>query len=245
MAYVFLGEVPGLGNLSIFSVQNVSALLAVLFLVSSYVNWGVSKASKYLVVTFLTSYAIEYIGVTTGYPFGHYAYTSAMSPFIGPIPVFIPFEWCALGYFSLQATGISILAPAGLMALLDLSFDPIFSTSLWHWKSTVGPSYFGVPALNFIGWFIAAVIIFALFWVVVRDRGARTKNSIVLSGGSAEAVGFYFLFGMSNILPLVSGGMAEAGAVSTILFAIAAVLLWRWRSKGKESSFFENRNDYR
>ncbi len=233
LVYVFLGEVPGLDNLSAFSVEAVSVLLAVVFFISSYANWGVAKATKYLVVTWLTAYAIEFIGVTTGYPFGHYAYTAAMTPFIGPIPVFIPFSWCALGYFSLRATGVSIAAPAVLMVLLDVSFDPVFSRTLWQWQSTTGPRYFGVPLLNFVGWFITALIIFALFWVLVREKGGL-KKSIIPPGGSAEAVGFYFLFGISNAVSLYKAGLTEAAAASTILFAIAAVLLWRSRAQRED-----------
>ncbi len=236
LAYVFLGEVPGLGNLSIFSVQAISALFAVLFLFSSYVSWGVGTATKYLVGTWLVSYAIEFIGVTTGYPFGHYAYTSAMGPFIGPVPVFIPFSWCALGYFTLRATGVSILAPAAVMALLDLSFDPIFSRTLWQWQSTMGPQYFGVPVLNFVGWFITAAVVFATFWTALRDR-RRAERKIVLTGGSAAGVGFYFLFGMTNVVTLITGGLPEAAAASTILFVVSAFLLWRSRVTGKDTDF--------
>lgn len=231
LVYVFLGEVPGLEDLSVFSVQAVSALLTVVFLVSSYANWGAAKATKYLVGTCIISYVIEYVGLTTGYPFGHYTYTSAMSPFIGAVPLFIPLSWSALGYFSLQATGVSVLAPAVLITLLDLSFDPIFSRTLWLWQSTIGPSFFGVPLLNYVGWFVTALVVFAVFWLVVREKRTGAKKSVIFSGGSAEGVGFYFLFGMSNVAPLVRGGIAEAAAASTILFAVAAVLLWRFRAK--------------
>ena len=230
LVYVFLGEVPGVGSLSIFSVQAVSALLVLAFLFSSYVSWGAATATKFLVGTWLVSYAIEFVGVSTGYPFGHYAYTSAMGPFIGPVPVFIPFSWCALGYFSLRATGVSILAPAGIMALLDLSFDPIFSRTLWHWRGTIGPLYFGVPVLNFIGWFVTALIIFAVFWTAVGERGLASKKSAVLSGGSTEGVGFYFLFGMTNVVSLLNGGIPEAAVASTALFAVSGLLLWKSRA---------------
>jgi uncharacterized membrane protein len=232
LAYVFLGEAPGLGDLSIFSVQAVSALLVVVFLFSSYVSWGVATATKYLVGTWLASYAIEFVGLTTGYPFGHYAYTVAMGPFVGPVPVYIPFSWCALGYFCLQATGVSILAPAGAMALLDISFDPIFSRTLWHWQSTIGPQYFGVPVLNFVGWFLTAVAVFALFWIAVGERGPIVKKSIVLSSGSEEAIGFYLLFGISNVVSLINGGLPEAAAASMVLFVVLALVLWRSRARG-------------
>jgi uncharacterized membrane protein len=235
IVYVMVGQLPGLSGLSVFSVEAASVLLALLFLFSSYVYWGLAKASKYLVGTWLVAYAVEFVGVTTGYPFGHYAYTSAMSPFIGPVPLFIPFLWSALGYFALRATGTSILAPSVLMVLLDVSFDPSFSMTLWHWRSTPGPLYFGVPLLNFFGWFVASVLIFGLFWALVRAKG-ETKRGMVLSGGVAQGVGFYFLFGLSNVVSLLEEGLAEAAAVSTLLFAVASALAWRYRARaGAES----------
>jgi len=230
LVYVFLGEIPAFANLPVFSLQAVSILLVVMYLVSSVVNWGAATAAKYLVGTFLVSYAVESVGVSTGLPFGHYVYTAALSPLIGPVPLFIPFLWCALGYFCLQATGVSIVAPAALMATLDLSFDPIFSRSLWQWSTTIGPLYFGVPALNFIGWFLTALLVFALFWFAVGRKGDR-KGRVVLSGGSALGVGFYLVLGLTNVVSLLTGGIPQAAAVSLVLFVLASVVLWRERAE--------------
>lgn len=237
LTYLFIGEVPGLSQLGIFSVQIASVLLALLYLGSSYLNWGVATATKYLVLTWVVSYVVEYIGVSTGYPFGNYSYTSGLSPLIGPVPLFIPFLWCALGYYCLQAGGISIVAPAALMAVLDISFDPIFSSTLWQWKTTAGPSYFGVPVLNFFGWFVTAVIIFTFFWVVAKDR----KRSVVLSGGSSAGVGFYFLFGVTNVISLVYGGIPQAAEFSLGLYAVVALVLWVRRDKAEGRASFVGR----
>jgi len=226
LAYVFLSEVPQLSGLSVFSVQAAFVLLVVLYLASSFVNWGVEKASIFLFASWLISYAIEYTGVTTGYPFGSYAYTSAMGSFVGPVPVFIPFLWCALGYFCLQATGPSMVAPAMLMVLLDLSLDPLFSQSLWHWQSTAGPYYYGVPALNFVGWFVTAILIFTFFMLAVREYRSGIKANILVSGGSAAGVGFYLLFGVTTILYQLYSGLAGGAALTSVLYAVAGVYLW-------------------
>ena len=203
-----------------------SILLIVLFLLSSYVLWGWRAATKYLAGTWLISYLAEYIGVETGYPFGHYAYTAAMAPFLGQVPFFIPFTWCALGYFCLQACRKkSTVVPALLMVVLDVAFDPVFSLTLWHWRASPGPAYFGVPALNFVGWFVTSIVIFAAFNLLARDGRMEKKKTLLVSGGTPEAVGFYFLLGMSTVPSLADSGFLGGAAISTALFVVVAALL--------------------
>ncbi len=236
LAYLFLSEVPQLSSLPFFSIQAAFILLVIVYFLCSFISWGVTAATKYLVITWLTSYTIEYVGVTTGYPFGNYFYTSAMGQFLGPVPIFIPFLWCALGYFCLRACGPSIVAPALLMVLLDLSLDPLFSQSLWTWQSSIGPQYFGVPVLNFFGWFITSIAVFTLVKVVIKWNAGNSRKSIIFSGGSAEAVGFYFLFGVSTVLYQLYSGIPEAAGVTGILYVVAAVLLWGMRARGENRS---------
>ena len=237
VAYLFLGEVPQLSGLSVFSEQDAFGLLVVLYLVSSYVLWGFSSASKFLVLTWVVSYTVEFIGTKTGYPFGHYAYTSALGPALGPVPVFIPFLWCALGYFCLLATGRSVLSSAILMVLLDVSLDPIFARELWHWQPTPGPEYFGVPVLNFLGWFVTSGIIFALFRAVDPQRLGWGLRSLVHGSGSRAATVFYFLFGVTTVLFDLSSGMSEAAGISFLLYLAAFGALW-WASSASGSMDF-------
>jgi putative membrane protein len=225
LAFLFVGEIPAFSGNPLFSIQLESILLVVLYLSSSYLGWGASKATKFLVGTWVTSYAIEFIGLNTGYPFGHYSYTSALSPFIGPVPMFIPFLWCSLGYFCLQAGGASIVVPASLLTFLDISFDPIFSRNLWHWGPTIGFEYAGVPILNFLGWFISAIVIFTIFRMV--DAGSRKspRRSILYSRGSIEGAGFYFLFGVSTVLSDLNANLPEVASVSAFLYLVSGALL--------------------
>jgi putative membrane protein len=228
LAFLFVGEIPALSGNPLFSIQLESILLVVLYFLSSYLSWGASKATKFLVGTCVTSYAIEFIGLNTGYPFGHYSYTSALSPFIGPVPIFIPFLWCSLGYFCLQAGGASVVVPASLLTFLDTSFDPIFSRNLWHWGPTIGFEYAGVPILNFIGWFISAIVIFTLFRMVDAESRKSSRRSIFYSRGSVEGVGFYFLFGVTTVLSDLNANLPEVAAVSTFLYVVTGVLLARF-----------------
>lgn len=238
IAYLVLGEVPQLSGLPLFAEENAFVLLVVIYLISSYVNWGAAKATKFLGATWVISFLIEYIGVTTGYPFGHYSYTSALGALLGPVPVFIPFLWCALGYFCLEAGGASIVESAALMVLLDVSLDPVFATGLWHWQATIGPYYFGVPVLNFIGWLVASVIIFTVFRALTPGRDVRGSIALVYSAGSTPGVAFYFLFGFVTVLFDLSSGVPGAAAVSTVLYAAAALVVARLASDAKEQAYF-------
>jgi putative membrane protein len=213
LAYVFLGQVPSLGETWVFSVTAASTLLIFLCLFHSLVNLGWKAASKYFAVALVVSYAIEFIGTETGVPFGKYSYTNGLAPLLGPVPVFIPFLWAALGYFSAAAAG-DYVAASILMVLLDVSFDPRFSTYLWHWV-TPG-QYFGVPLVNFVGWFVTSLAIFGVFYPLSRKKFAS----------SAPAIGFYLLFGVNNVILDVEAGLGEAGAISLMLFAAASLLLF-------------------
>ncbi len=146
MAYSLVGNIPSLAHLTAFSVNVLSLLFIVLYVFHSYINLGVKNATKYLVLATVLGYSFEYLFINTGW-IGRYTYSSALAPFLGPIPVFIPLLWAALGYFCMLAVD-NYAVSAVLMVLLDLSFDPRFSLTLWHWE--IPGQYFGVPVTNFI-----------------------------------------------------------------------------------------------
>jgi len=230
LAYLFVSEIPQVNGSPVFSIQLESVLLIFLYFASSYLDWGARRATKYLIGTSLASYIIEFAGVRTGYPFGNYSYTPALSPFVGPVPLFIPLMWCALGYFCLRASGLSVVVPALLMMFLDISLDPIFSRDLWHWQATPGPQYFGVPLLNFVGWLISALLLFTIFRLAVVETRRSPARTVLFSKGNMMAAGFYFLFGMTTVLSDLNAGLLGAAMVSVFLYAISGALLWKLNS---------------
>ena len=165
--------------MSIFSVTAASGLLVLLYFFHSYANLNLKTASKFFIIAATISFIWEFIGVTTGIPFGQYSYTTSLSPSLLSVPLFIPLLWCALGYFCMEASDYYIMASA-LMVSLDLSFDPVFSTSLhlWTWQSQ--GEYFGVPLSNFFGWFLASLTFFAIFFLATRRR-TRSSNYAIVS----------------------------------------------------------------
>jgi uncharacterized membrane protein len=222
--YVALGAVPPFKGLSTFSVTAASSLLVVLYFFHSYANLNLKTASKFLGIAATISFIWEFIGVSTGIPFGQYSYTQNLSPSIGPVPIFIPLIWCALGYFCMEASDYYIMASA-LMVSLDLSFDPVFSSaplSLWTWQP--GGQYFGVPLSNFFGWFLASLTFFAIFFLATKRR---TKSS-------PYAIAFYYLFGLDNVVGDLASGFLWLALASFIIFTLATIIILlvhedRWR----------------
>ncbi len=213
IAYAAVGDIPALSGEAAFSIIASSSIFIVLYFVHSYVNLGWKTALKYFAVAAALGYGFEYLFINTGMV-GHYVYTADLYLFIGPIPAFIPFLWASLGYFCLIAAD-SYVVSALLMVILDMGFDPRFSTTLWAW---VPPgAYFGVPIANFVGWFVTALAIFAAFHLVAR-RGARA---------STPAIAFYLLFGLVNgSIPDFVPGLYGAGAVSAALLVVASSMIY-------------------
>jgi uncharacterized membrane protein len=227
--YVALGAIPPLKGTPAFSVAAASGLLVLLYLFHSFTNLRLKNAGKFLAIAAVISYLWEFIGVETGIPFGHYSYTSALGPEIGPVPLFIPLIWCALGYFCMQASDYYIMASA-LMVSLDLSFDPVFSTSLHLWNWTGQTQYFGVPLTNFFGWFIASLTFFAVFYYASKRQAKSSRH----------AIAFYFLFGLDNVVGDLSSGPAALAAASFIIFTVTvAIVLLIHRSKAAKTRILQ------
>src|SRR3712207_2746735 len=120
---------------------------------------GVRGALAALLIALL-AFGVEYVGVTTGLPFGHYAYTDVLGLTVGgAVPLPIAFAWlmvipCTLGMARLLgARGWSVVLLAPLLALaLDLTLEPVtaYVTGYWHWLQ--GGPYYGIPTANFIAW---------------------------------------------------------------------------------------------
>ena len=155
----------------------------ILFLFLLYhgsIFWGIANISIFITITFMFSMLMEIIGEKTGIIFGgKYKYNLELTP--GPslfeIPFVIPIAWvmltymsynlfCFLGSFDLgqiinNNMNFSIL-PCIMMVFLDLILDPIaVDEKRWEWE--IEGYYYGVPILNFFGWFINCFIIWIFF----------------------------------------------------------------------------------
>ncbi|GAB3688275.1 bisanhydrobacterioruberin hydratase [Salinarchaeum chitinilyticum] len=115
------------------------------------------------------TWTIEYVGVTTGLPYGEFAYQRELGPMLfGEIPLALPVFFVPillngylLGVLALgdRADRLAVRFPivVALVVVLDLVLDPgAVSLSFWGWAEP-GP-YYGVPIVNFLGWILAATV---------------------------------------------------------------------------------------
>ncbi len=101
----------------------------------------------------------EAVGVATGYPFGSYTYTSVLAPALLGVPIVVVGAWMIL-FLYVREMRVGVILSAAAMAAIDLVIDPLAANTLgfWHWQ--IGGPYYGVPLLNFAGWFAVSIPIF-------------------------------------------------------------------------------------
>ena len=115
------------------------------------------------------SYLVELVGVTSGLPFGRYAYTPVLGLQLGgAVPLAIPFAWLTVvpGASMVAARAgrpaVSIPLAAMLALLLDLLIEPVAAYVTGYWQWLEGGPYFGVPTANFVAWGLTALVLVLL-----------------------------------------------------------------------------------
>ncbi|MEO0565170.1 MAG: carotenoid biosynthesis protein, partial [Chloroflexota bacterium] len=157
-----VGEGAIVWGVNLTTVLQASAVVAVLAH-----SWGVSRTGATAGAVIGLTWGVEAIGTATGFPFGHYDYTALLQPQVANVPVLIAIAWLmmlpsswAMGYLITGKTrGIAfIVVSAAAMTSWDFFLDPqMVGWDLWRWEADGG--YFGVPWVNFLGWFATAALV--------------------------------------------------------------------------------------
>ena len=126
---------------------------------------GPRVAARLVAVTVGGGFAVEALGVATGFPFGSYHYTDALGPRLLGVPLVIPLAWTWMAWPAcLAAQGRVLVAGLGLAAW-DLFLDPqMVAEGYWQWHnpSPALPGVPDVPLTNYLGWLVVAVAMMAL-----------------------------------------------------------------------------------
>ena len=162
-----------------------------------------------LAIAAAAGFCSEVVGVHLGIPFGHYVYTHALQPSVFGVPVVLLFAWMLLIAFVRQLRW-NALAGAACMVAIDLVIDPVASRTLGYWRWTATGIYYGVPAINFTGWFAVSTAIFA----VIPGLPPRSR-SVKLAGLSV--ILFFTIIGVVH-------GLYVPGAVGLLVMAVCAIL---------------------
>ena len=180
--------------------------------------------------------SVEHLGTVTGFPFGAYGYSNALQPQLAGVPAIVPGAWFAmavparetahraLGGRSTPAT--RIVAGAAALTAWDLFLDPqMVGEGYWNW--TRRGRYRGIPASNFVGWFVTGLAVMAILEstmpVPAQPDGLGDALVGIYTGMAVmETVGFAAFF-RDRIVALVGGSAMAA-------FVVPAVVRRSWRA---------------
>jgi lycopene beta-cyclase len=163
--------------------------------------WGWVRALQTLLIVALLTWLVEAIGSTTGLPFGQYSYTDNLQPQLVHVPLIIPLAWFMMlppAWAIAQVVAgerhwAFILVSAAAFTAWDLFLDPqMVSWDLWIWEQPGG--YFGIPWLNYGGWFLTAVVLTA----VIRPQRLPQRPLLLIYTitWALETVGLLFFWGL-------------------------------------------------
>ncbi|AGZ40256.1 carotenoid biosynthesis protein [Actinoplanes friuliensis] len=147
---------------------------------------GLRVAGALIATATLGGFAVEAIGVATGFPFGTYDYSGQLGPKLLGVPLIIPLAWTWMAWPAwLAAVHLTrsrvariALAAAGL-ATWDLFLDPqMVAEGYWSWRSPTPalPGVEGIPIGNYLGWLGFALLLMAALAAAAGPRAAVTTD---------------------------------------------------------------------
>jgi len=171
------------------------------------------------------AYGVEFVGATTGLPYGEFAYEVPLGPMLfDTIPLGLPvfFMPLVLNAYLLcllllgeRARSPLVRVPVAVAAVVavDLVLDPA-AVALGFWTYESG-SYYGVPWLNFAGWVLSATVATALVDAAF-DRAALLDRVRSCPFVLDDLVSFVLLWGVVNAfyrawIPVAVAGLFAAG----------------------------------
>ncbi len=157
--------------------------------------------------------AFEAVGVRYGIPFGRYTYSRFGPEVLGvPVPVVIAwgiYLFVCYAAASSSASGIwtRVVLASAMMVALDLAVDPVMvALGAWSWERA--GIWFGIPLLNFLGWFTVSAVALSVYTLLLR-------RALPLRTSPLWKVAY-----LASFIPVVS--VARGGALAPALLGLAA-----------------------
>lgn len=176
-------------------------------------------------LTFVISWSYETSSILTGFPFGHYYYSDQLGPKLWLVPLLIMPAYFSMGYLAWTLAHILldrfddrlagadvVLVPvfaSFVMVMWDLCIDPAQSTigGAWIWRD--GGGFFGVPLVNFLGWYLCVFTIYLAFALYLKRSAEWTRATILGERSAWTLPALMYGTVMLGILiePLTSGSV--------------------------------------
>ena len=151
----------------------------------SLARWmGKARASATITILSAAAVIVEGIAIVTGLPYGHFSYSETLGyRLLGLVPWSVAFAYPPILLGSLTAAshliesrGWRLIAVAALLTVsVDLVLDPA-AVALGFWGWDAGGSYYGVPAVNFIGWLVTGVLYNGILLLAMGDKNTRGSD---------------------------------------------------------------------
>lgn len=191
------------------------------------------KAAVAVLALVAYAFAIEFVGVATGWPYGHFEYLIDLGPMLaGSVPLGLPVFFLPLvvnsyllvlllfGRHTRRAV-VRLPAVAAAVVWMDVVLDP-GAVALGFWAYDAAGAYYGVPLSNYLGWVLSATVSVAVLdWgfdrAALRDR--LTQCPFFLD----DLVSFVLLWGAVNLafgqlVPALAAGLLGVALVETDRF---------------------------
>jgi uncharacterized membrane protein len=150
---------------------------------------GVRAAAALVATATLGGFAVEAVGVATGFPFGTYVYSGQLGPKLLGVPLIIPLAWTWMAWPAWLAAVRLVrgrwarigVAAVGLAAW-DLFLDPqMVAEGYWRWRSATPalPGVPGIPIGNYLGWLGFALVLMTAFSLLLEEKDGVDDRPIM------------------------------------------------------------------
>ncbi len=153
------------------------------------------------------TYAVEIIGVSTGFPYGEFEYGVSLGPMFAGVPLALPVFFIPLvinAYLlcllllgdraSSLAVRLGVVIPA--VVAMDVVLDP-GAVALGFWSFAEG-TFYGVPLSNYSGWILSAAVAVVLLDLSF-DRDELVSRLRSCDFMLDDMVSFVILWGAINL----------------------------------------------
>ncbi|MGM0604611.1 MAG: bisanhydrobacterioruberin hydratase [Halobacteriota archaeon] len=153
------------------------------------------------------TYLIEYLGVSTGWPYGSFTYGVTLGPMVDGIPAALPLFFLPivanayllclllLGEHA-ESWVVRLAVVISAVVTLDVVLDPA-AVSIGFWTYDAGGAFYGVPLSNYAGWVLSASVAVVVFDRAV-DRAAIETRLDRCAFMLDDMVSFVILWGFIN-----------------------------------------------